>query len=106
MTVQVTDESAFSAGSLGVQVVFFVITGGIYGLYWMYKTAKQLDEATDASLSPILVIVPFYGVWMLSGGAEAATDQSRVLLFLLFLIFAPAAWYLIQSGINELAATA
>jgi hypothetical protein len=106
MTVQVTDESAFSAGSLGVQVVLFVITGGIYGLYWMYKTAKQLDEGTDASLSPILVIVPVYGVWMLSGGAEAVTEQSQVLLFLLFLVFGPAAWYLIQSGINELAATA
>ena len=100
---QVTDASAFRRGPLGKQIVLFVITLGFYGLYWMYKTADQLDRGTSSDINPILVIVPFYGLWLVAGGAEAVTEQSQGVLFLLFLVFGPAAWYLIQSGINEVA---
>jgi hypothetical protein len=103
MPAEVTDASAFRRGSLGKQVVLFVITFGFYGLYWMYKTADQLDRGTSSDINPILVIVPFYGLWIVTDGAEAVTDQSQGVLFLLFLVFGPAAWYLIQSGINEVA---
>ena len=80
-----------------------VVTLGLYSIYWMYATAQQLDQGTDTSLTPVLVIVPFYGQWMLADAAEAVTDQSGVVLFLLFVVFAPAAWFLIQSGINDIA---
>ncbi|WP_380674427.1 DUF4234 domain-containing protein [Salinigranum sp. GCM10025319] len=93
----------FTRDSIGKQVVLFVITLGFYGLYWMYKTADQLDRGTSAHLTPVLVIVPFYGLWILADGGEAVTDQSQGVLFLLFLVFGPAAWFLIQSGINEIA---
>lgn len=106
MSTQIEDPSAFSEGSLGMQVILTVITLGFYPLYWMYKTASQLDRGTDANLTPILVIVPIYNLWMLSNGAEAVTDQSAVVLFLLFMVFGPAAWFLIQTGINDVAAEA
>jgi hypothetical protein len=106
MSTQVEDPSAFSEGSLGMQIVLTVITLGFYPIYWMYKTASQLDSGTDASLTPILVIVPIYNLWMISDGGEAVTDQSSVVLFLLFMVFGPAAWYLIQTGINDVAAEA
>lgn len=106
MSPQVTDKSAFTQGSLGKQVGLFIVTLGLYGLFWMYKTASQLDRGTDADLSPILVIIPIYGQWMLSEGAEAVTDQSQVVLFLAFVAFGPVAWFLIQDGINDIASAA
>ena len=42
---QITDESAFSSQGLGIQVVFFIITLGIYGAWWTYKTAKKLSRS-------------------------------------------------------------
>ncbi|MBV0902056.1 hypothetical protein KTS37_09680 [Halomicroarcula salina] len=102
-----TDSSAFENGSLGLQVVLFVVTGTLYGLYWLYKTAKQLDEGTDQNLSPILAVIPIVniiGIWQISNAAEAVTDQSGVVLFVLFVVFGPISWFLIQSGINDTAA--
>ncbi|WP_246022850.1 DUF4234 domain-containing protein [Halosimplex halophilum] len=106
MSTQIVDRSEFEKGSLGKQVALAVVTLGLYMVYWMYSTARQLDRGTDASLSPILAIVPFYGQWKVADAAEAVTDQSGVLLFVLFLFLGPAAWYLIQTGINDAAAGA
>ncbi|MFB6223150.1 MAG: hypothetical protein ABEH86_05695 [Haloarcula sp.] len=106
-TAQVTDASAFEEGSLGIQVVLFIFTAGLYGLYWSYTTARQLDAGTDQNVSPILTIIPvinIIGFWQISNAAEAVTDQSGVILFVLFVVFGPISWYLIQSGINDTAA--
>ena len=106
MSPQVTNKSAFTEGSLGIQVGLFIVTLGFYGLYWMYKTADQLDKGTDANITPVLVIIPIYGQWMLADAAEAVTDQSQVVLFLAFVVFGPVAWFLIQDGINDIASGA
>ena len=107
-TAQITDASAFERKSLGIQVALAIVTVGLYTLYWLYDTAKQLDAGTDRSLTPILAIVPvlnLLSVWQVSDAAEAVTDQSKVLMFVLFIVFAPISWYWIQSGINEAAAS-
>jgi len=101
MSYKVTNSSALTHGSLGKQVGLSIITFGLYTLYWMYKTADQLDRGTDANVTPILAVVPFYGFWVVADAAEAVTDQSSVVLFLLFMFFGPAAWFLVQSGINS-----
>jgi hypothetical protein len=106
MSPSVTNKSAFSEASLGKQVGLAVVTLGLYALYWMYATAQQLDQGTDANLTPVLALVPFYGQWIVADAAEAVTDQSSVVLFLLFLFLGPAAWFLIQSGINDAASGA
>lgn len=103
MSPQVTNASAFEKGSLGIQVVLSVVTFGLYAYYWMYKTAQQLDEGTDADINPILALIPFIQFWVVAKGGEAVTDQSQMILFILFLVFGPAAWFLIQSGINDVA---
>lgn len=105
-TPQVTNASAFEQGSLGIQVVLTIVTLGLYPLYWTYDTAKQLDRGTDANLMPILGLIPVVNLvafWQISGAAEAVTDQSKIVLFLLFLVFAPISWYWVQSGINGVA---
>lgn len=103
MATQVVDKSAFEHGSLGKQVGLSVITLGLYPLYWTYKTASQLSQGTDANLNPILVFIPLYGQWIFADAAEGVTDQSSVVLFLLFMFLGPAAWFLIQTGINDIA---
>lgn len=103
---QVTDSSAFKQKSLGKQVLFSVVTLGLYSLYWFYSTAGQLDRGTDRSLTPILAIIPLINVvavWQVSAASEAVTDQSNIVLFIVFLVFAPLAWYWVQSGMNRVA---
>ncbi|AGN01132.1 hypothetical protein L593_05915 [Salinarchaeum sp. Harcht-Bsk1] len=109
----VTDPSAFEEGSLGLQIVLFIVTFGIYGLYWYYSTNAQLAAGTDAEFSPVartlLSLLPFLGLywsWQFCNDAEAVTDQSGPLLFVLFIVFAPISWFLIQSGVNSTAASA
>ena len=105
-TATVVDGSAFRKRSLGKQVLFAVLTAGLYSVYWFYVTAKQFDAGTDRNPTPILAFVPGVNLltaWQISGAAEAVTDRSQVVLFLLFLVFAPLSWYWIQSGINGVA---
>lgn len=109
----VTDASAFQQRSLGKQVLFTIITFGIYSIYWWHVTNKQLQAGTDAEFNPTLrtvgLFIPIYNfvvMWQTAHDSEAVTDNGGVILFLLFLVFAPAAWYLIQTGINETAAEA
>lgn len=103
---RVTNASAFEKGSLGLQIVLSIITLGLYPLYWGYKTASMLDQGTNRSCTPILAVIPLVniiGYWQIANAAEAVTDQSGVVLFLLFIVFGPASWFLIQSGINSTA---
>lgn len=105
-TAQITDESAFQKGSLGMQVVFTIITFGLYPIYWTYKTAKMLDHGTDQSLSPILAIIPLVNIivyWQISNAGEAVMDQGAMPVFLLFIFFPIISWYWVQSGINSVA---
>jgi hypothetical protein len=109
----VTDPSAFSERSLGKQVLFSIITFGIYIIYWFHITHKQLAKGTDADFSAtwrtIGMFIPIYNfivLWRDGQDCEAVTDQDGVILFILFIVFSPAAWYLIQTGINGVAAGA
>lgn len=100
----VTNPQALQSKSLAIQVVLTIISLGIiYPIYWFYSTAKQLDQGTDQSLIPILAIIPFINlivVWQISSASEAVTNQSKIVVFLLFIFFPPLSWYWVQSGMN------
>jgi hypothetical protein len=54
---------------LPVQVLLFIVTLGIYGLYWFYQTAVEMQDANDDhSGSPglwlVLIFHPFRGVFL------------------------------------------
>lgn len=107
---EITDPSAFRDRSLAIQVLLSIVTLGLYIIYWWHITHKQLDAGTSADVNPtwrtIGLFIPIYGiivVWRDSHDAEPVTGKDGVLIFILFIVFAPAAWYLIQSGINEIA---
>lgn len=107
---EITDTSAFQYRSLGKQVLFAIITLGFYGIYWWHVTNKQLSDGTDADFSPGMrtlgLFIPFYNLlvmWRFAKDATAVTDQDGAILFVLYLFVGPVAWYLIQSGINNVA---
>lgn len=107
---EVTDPSAFQSRSLGKQVVLSVVTFLLYWVYWIHITHKQLANGTDAEFDPTLrtlgTFVPIYNlvvIWRTCHDCEAVTDQDGPVLFLFWLVFAPVVWYLVQSGINEIA---
>ena len=108
---QVTNPSAFKKRSLVIQIVLAIVTLGFYTIYWFYVTHKQLNEGTSAEFSPGLrtvgLFIPIYNfvvIWRTSHDAEPVSTTSGPVVFLLFLVFPPASWYLIQSGINSVAA--
>lgn len=106
-TPQVMNRSAFKKGSLGLQVLFTIITFGLYTIYWTYKTAKTLDRGTDQDATPILAIIPLVNIivyWQISKAGEAVMEQNAMPVFLLFLFFPIISWYWVQSGINSAAA--
>ena len=109
-STQVTNPAAFASRSLGKQILFSIVTLGIYWIYWFHVTQKQLADGTDAEFNPTMrtigLFIPIYNfivIWRTSHDAEAITDQSGVILFILSLVFVPAFWYLVQSGINAVA---
>lgn len=107
---RITDPSVFKKRSLGLQVVLAIVTLGLYTIYWIHITHKQLAEGTSAEFNPVLrtigVFIPIYNlivIWRTCHDAEAVTDQSGPILFLFWLVFAPVFWFLIQSGFNNIA---
>jgi len=109
-TTEVTDSSAFEKGSLGKQAALAIVTLGLYGLYWWYDTNEQFDGGTSADLNPlvqtVLFVIPplnLYAIWKYAGAAEEVAGQSAIVLSLLFVVFPPAGWYLVQTGINGVA---
>lgn len=112
-STQVTNPGAFQQRSLGKQVLFAILTLSLYMVYWMFITNKQLADGTDSEFNPVvrfvLLLIPivnFIFFWKMCHDCEAVTDQGGVILFILGLVFPPAMWYLVQSGINDVASTA
>ena len=110
MSTKVTNAGAFQSRSLGKQVLFAIVTLGIYTIYWWHITNQQLHEGTDAEFNPMMrtigFFIPIYNfvvLWQFASDAEAVVDQDGLIIFLLYLFFAPAAWFLVQSGINDIA---
>ncbi|WP_458187605.1 hypothetical protein [Haladaptatus sp. NG-WS-4] len=89
-------------------ILFFVLSLGFYGLYWMHQVHKQYQKEFGKKYDPTLrtlgLFVPFYNlvVWKLCQLSEnVVDDQDGTNLFILWILVAPIAVYLIQSGINS-----
>ena len=94
-----------------IQVLLFIITCGIYGVYWFYQTSvemKNLADDPDASpgLWTVLLFVPlvgFYAHYKYSDLFEDISDEAmnRWILFLLWIVFCPAVWFIVQTDLNR-----
>lgn len=95
-----------------MQVVLFLCTFGIYGLYWFYATLKELHQANGsaegAGLWTVLTIIPIANLFALWHYAHQYAQfvggkYSGVAIFILWLVFFPAAWLLVQHDLNRAA---
>lgn len=124
--------------NIAIVIILYIITFGIYTLYWAYSTAKELQANTQASPNPklllsillvptvsiigmlssslilltilLLVSIPtvtimmFLLYWKHTKAIEELTGFNHLLLFLLWIIFAPVALILSQLELNKVAA--
>jgi len=96
-------------------ILLYVFTLGIYGIYWFYKTWKQIKKHTKATFSPgwrtVSLFIPFYNIWRvytlfndiksLRLKADFSESPSPGWLTFLFFLFTfltnrlPDPWYLL-----------
>ena len=95
------------------QVLLFIVTFGIYGIYWFYVTSKEILDHKKMEGNPglwtVLLFIPFGAIisyWKQSECVEAITDgrYNRLLVFLAWFVFSPIVWFLTQSELNKRAA--
>jgi hypothetical protein len=92
-----------------VQVLLCIITCGIYALYWFYATATEMkDLNADPEASPglwtVLLFIPpfaFYSHYKYAEQFEDLTDFNKWILFILWLVFCPAVWFIVQTELNK-----
>ncbi len=96
--------------NLFVQVLLFIITFSIYGIYWFYVTCQEMVEYKKLEGSPglwtILFFVPFaaiYSYYKQGAALEALTDGAvnKWIIFILWFVFSPAVWFIVQTELNK-----
>ena len=86
-------------------LILIIITFGIYALVWMVKTKNEMNELGANIPTAWFIIIPIlniYWFWKYCEGFAIATQKMEaIVLFLIYLIFSPAAVWIVQSGLNE-----
>jgi amino acid transporter len=49
--------------SIGLSILWFIITLGIYGIYWIYKTMEEMKRHTGQGIGGVLGLV----IWLVIG---------------------------------------
>lgn len=94
-----------------IQVVLVIVTLGIYVIYWFYQTVTEIKGlAGDTEISPtlltVLLFVPFGAIYSHYKYGEvfekiSSERLNRWILFLLWLFFSPAVWFIVQTELNK-----
>lgn len=95
-----------------LQIILVIITLGIYGIYWFHVTLGELQRANGRGPEAgrwkwtILFCIPlldFFSFWHYSGEYSEFVrgKYPRVLVFILWIVFFPAVWFLAQSDLNR-----
>lgn len=97
------------------QVFLVIITLGIYTIYWFYQTAEEMaglaeDHDAAPTLWTILLFVPFGAIYSYYKYGElyekiSSENMNRWILFVLWIVFAPAVWFIVQMELNKKATT-
>ena len=89
-------------------IIFTIITLGIYSIYWMYSTKKEMVEQGADIPTFWLFIIPLVNIYWFykysMGAAKVAKKEDTMgyIYFILWIVFAPAAMILIQIELNKL----
>lgn len=94
-----------------VQVILMIVTFGFYSIYWFYQTACEMQSlAEDYEAEPllwtILLFIPFAGLYSYYKYGELYQKISheqfnRWLMFVLWIVFSPAVWIIVQMDLNR-----
>ena len=103
-------------------IILSIVTCGIYGLYWLYCLASDINSLSDDpnAMSPVLVIVLsmvtcglFFLYWLYKSGTildqkmveTGRTSENRPVLYIVLAFFGLAivTYALMQDTINKLA---
>lgn len=95
------------------QVVIFALTLGLYSFYWFYETTKELkillkDQDAQPGLWTVFLFLPFLCIYSLYKHSElyarfSSERLNKWIIFILWLVFAPAVWFLVQKDLNQAA---
>jgi len=90
-------------------LIFWVITLGIYGLYWEIKTAWELNDSGADIPTAWLIIIPIINIWWawkFCEGVELVTDgrMSTPLAFILWFLLGFIGAAIVQGSLNKVAA--
>ena len=95
-----------------MQVLLYVITVGLYGIYWFYVTSSEMVEHKRLTGNPvvwaILFVIPIaniYAIWQHSKAVQAFTEDKygNILVFILWILCSPAVWAILQTELNRVA---
>ena len=93
------------------QVGLVIITLGIYAIYWFYKISEEMkfvgkDNQASPALWTVLLFIPIANIWVYYKFSELyekiSSDRfNKWLLFVLWLGFSPAVWFIVQTEMNK-----
>lgn len=93
------------------QVGLMILTFGIYAIYWFYQIAEEMKfAAKDSQASPalwtVLLFIPianFFAVYKFAELYEKVSSDhfNKWLLFVLYIVFSPAVWFIVQTEMNK-----
>lgn len=94
-----------------VQVFLMIITVGIYAIYWFYQTAVEMaalaeDHNAEPTLWTVLLLIPFGAIYSYYKYGElfekiSVEKMNRWILFMLWIVFTPAVWFIVQMELNK-----
>ena len=92
-----------------IVLIYFLsfITFGIYSIYWLVKTKKELNSLGGKIPTAWLIIIPIANLYFIYKYAEAFSvkikkDNNAPLWFLVFALFNIVMIALVQSELNKL----
>lgn len=85
-----------------------LVTFGIYGLYWLVKSKREMVARGAEIPTSWLLLVPivnYYWQWQFASGVEHVTRgrTQAIAVFLLALFFPLGMFIIVQSAFNKLA---
>ena len=97
--------------NMWVQVLLFIITLGIYGIYWFFVSYRECavgngKEDNQGCFWTILSIIPIanlFAQWRHSMEyAEFVNERyPGIAIFILWIVFSPVVWFLVQYDLNR-----
>ncbi len=94
--------------SLAKVILLTLITFGIYGIYWFYKTKEEINSLGAKIPSFVLYFIPIANIYWLYKYSEGFAkyvkkDNNTAIWFLVFWLVPLAAQIIVQDKLNKLA---